>query len=144
MTRVTQLTALLALSSPALGLIERPNFHADASRIKALQAGGALQERDFINSVPAEYVASPYYPTPLGGWSSSWTAAYAKAAKVVANMTLAEKVNLTTGTGELMGPCVGQTGSALRFGVSNFFTSLPILSSRYNFLISSLCISLKF
>jgi beta-glucosidase len=34
-------------------------------------------------------------------------------------MTLAEKVNLTTGTGIFMGPCVGQTGSALRFGIPN-------------------------
>ncbi|EAW06676.1 beta-glucosidase [Aspergillus clavatus NRRL 1] len=32
-------------------------------------------------------------------------------------MTLAEKVNLTTGTGIFMGPCAGQTGSALRFGI---------------------------
>ncbi|PGH27753.1 hypothetical protein AJ80_00541 [Polytolypa hystricis UAMH7299] len=32
-------------------------------------------------------------------------------------MTLAEKVNLTTGVGFFMGPCVGQTGSALRFGI---------------------------
>lgn len=46
-----------------------------------------------------------------------WSAAYAKAQLVVAQMTLAEKVNLTTGVGELMGPCVGNTGSALRFGI---------------------------
>jgi beta-glucosidase len=32
-------------------------------------------------------------------------------------MTLAEKVNLTTGTGLLMGPCVGNTGSVMRFGI---------------------------
>jgi hypothetical protein len=50
-------------------------------------------------SVPAEYDARPYYPTPQGGWVPSWIAAYARAAAVVANMTLAEKVNLTTGTG---------------------------------------------
>jgi len=36
---------------------------------------------------------------------------------VVANMTLAEKVNLTTGVGESMGRCVGNTGSAMRFGI---------------------------
>ena len=109
MTRANYLTALVALSSSAFAFQERN-----------LQAGGKIEERDFINSVPAEYVAAPYYPTPKGGWSSSWTAAYAKAAKIVANMTLAEKVNLTTGTGEEMGPCVGQTGSVPRFGVSYF------------------------
>ncbi|PGG96023.1 hypothetical protein AJ79_09764 [Helicocarpus griseus UAMH5409] len=58
-----------------------------------------------------------YYPTPLGGWVPEWEEAYAKAHAVVSNMTLAEKVNLTTGTGFFMGPCVGQTGSAERFGI---------------------------
>lgn len=63
------------------------------------------------------YFSPPYYPTPNGGWLPDWSEAYEKAHKVVSNMTLAEKVNLTTGTGYLMGPCAGQTGSALRFGI---------------------------
>lgn len=67
--------------------------------------------------LPSNYSTPDYYPTPNGGWVSNWTAAYAKAQQVVSNMTLAEKVNLTSGTGYLMGPCVGQTGSALRFGI---------------------------
>jgi hypothetical protein len=53
--------------------------------------------------VPAGYVAAPYYPTPQGGWAADWTASYAKAAALVQNMTLAEKVNLTAGTGYDMG-----------------------------------------
>ena len=52
--------------------------------------------------VPAGYVSPPYYPTPKGGWVAEWAASYAKAQSVVANMTLAEKVNLTTGTGLYM------------------------------------------
>lgn len=60
----------------------------------------SLEQRD---SVPAGYIAAPYYPTPLGGWASEWGASYAKAAALVANMTLAEKVNLTAGTGLYMG-----------------------------------------
>lgn len=48
---------------------------------------------------------------------SSWADSYAKAAEVVSNMTLAEKINMTTGVGYLMGPCVGNTGSADRFGI---------------------------
>ncbi|KAJ5173086.1 hypothetical protein N7492_005679 [Penicillium capsulatum] len=67
----------------------------------------------------AEYASPPYYPTPNGGWVSDWKEAYEKAQRVVSNMTLAEKVNLTTGTGFFMGPCVGQTGSAPRFGIPN-------------------------
>ncbi|KUL85518.1 hypothetical protein ZTR_08081 [Talaromyces verruculosus] len=69
------------------------------------------------DSLPTNYTAPDYYPAPNGGWDSNWSAAYAKAQKVVSNMTLAEKVNITSGTGYLMGPCVGQTGSALRFGI---------------------------
>ncbi|KAJ5776546.1 uncharacterized protein N7511_001557 [Penicillium nucicola] len=65
------------------------------------------------------YESPPYYPTPPGGWISDWSEAYEKAYKVVSNMTLAEKVNMTTGTGFFMGPCVGQTGSAPRFGIPN-------------------------
>lgn len=75
-----------------------------------------LNERE---SVPENYESPPYYPTPHSGWVSDWASAYAKAYKVVSSMTLAEKVNLTTGTGFFMGPCVGQTGSALRFGIPN-------------------------
>ncbi|KAJ5380945.1 beta-glucosidase [Penicillium cataractarum] len=75
-----------------------------------------LDQRD---SAPEGYDSPPYYPTPYGGWASDWTSAYAKAQQVVSNMTLAEKVNLTTGTGFYMGPCVGQTGSAPRFGIPN-------------------------
>ncbi|KAJ5129716.1 uncharacterized protein N7515_005755 [Penicillium bovifimosum] len=65
------------------------------------------------------YESPPYYPTPPGGWVPDWTEAYSKAHRIVSNMTLAEKVNLTTGTGFFMGPCVGQTGSVSRFGIPN-------------------------
>jgi beta-glucosidase len=58
------------------------------------------------NAVPAGYVAAPYYPTPNGGWISSWSKAYAKAQNVVSQMTLAEKVNLTSGVGLYM-VCLG-------------------------------------
>ncbi|KAH8663495.1 glycoside hydrolase superfamily [Tricladium varicosporioides] len=110
--------AIIASVTPAFALWSQPDFAADYYRINQLYNNGStpLEKRD---SVPAGYVASPYYPTPNGGWVSSWADAYAKAQKVVANMTLAEKVNLTTGTGFLMGPCVGNTGSALRFGIPN-------------------------
>lgn len=74
-----------------------------------------LDQRDST----AKYSSPPYYPTPNGGWISDWAEAYEKAQQVVGNMTLAEKVNLTTGTGFFMGPCVGQTGSAPRFGIPN-------------------------
>lgn len=113
MPRLPIMLAFLALLSLCYALVQRPNWASEASTIKNLEAS-TVEKRD---SVPAGYVAAPYYPTPKGGWVSDWTAAYAKAKVVVGNMTLAEKVNLTSGIGELMGPCVGNTGSAMRFGI---------------------------
>ncbi len=40
----------------------------------------------------------------------SWRDAYEKAARLVDQMTLIEKVNITTGSGWQMGLCVGNTG----------------------------------
>jgi beta-glucosidase len=105
----------LALLSLAWALVSRPDFAGQAAEVRKLQ-GSSIAARD---AVPNRYVAAPYYPTPPGGWVASWSEAYAKAAKVVQNMTLVEKVNLTSGTGYLMGPCVGNTGSAWRFGIPN-------------------------
>lgn len=96
----TYFSLCLGLSTLGTSLISQPDFAAD---IASLQNGQShkLEARD---DVPAGYVAPPYYPTPKGGWVADWRDAYAKAQIVVANMTLAEKVNLTTGTGLLMGP----------------------------------------
>ncbi|KAK6539467.1 hypothetical protein TWF694_009690 [Orbilia ellipsospora] len=58
----------------------------------------------------------PFYPTPKGGTVSSWHEAYSEAAKLVVEMSVPEKVNLTTGIGWSMGPCVGNTGSTKKFG----------------------------
>ncbi|KAI9375812.1 glycosyl hydrolase family 3 N terminal domain-containing protein [Aspergillus egyptiacus] len=53
-----------------------------------------------------------YFPTPRGGTLEHWADSYEKASKLVEQMTLIEKVNITTGTGWQMGPCVGNTGPA--------------------------------
>lgn len=58
----------------------------------------------------------PYYPAPKGGWAPTWAASYAKAHKLVKQMTLAEKVNVTTAVGWMMGRCVGNTGPVERLG----------------------------
>ncbi|KAI1328844.1 glycoside hydrolase family 3 protein [Xylariaceae sp. FL0255] len=78
--------------------------------------GSVLDGRD---PVPAGYVAAPYYPAPYGGWDSSWSAAYEKAVALVSQMTVAEKVNITAGTGLYMGACVGNSGSVPRLGFPN-------------------------
>ncbi|KAG8534117.1 uncharacterized protein KY384_000961 [Bacidia gigantensis] len=52
---------------------------------------------------PAAKVAAdfspPYYPSPWGTGSGAWADAYAKARAFVGQLTLTEKVNLTTGVG---------------------------------------------
>ena len=53
--------------------------------------------------VPKGYHAAPYYPAPHGGWLYSWREAYTKAHALVSQMTLAEKTNITSGTGIFMG-----------------------------------------
>jgi beta-glucosidase len=81
-------------------------------------AAAAIERRD---AVPAGFTAAPYYPTPHGGWVSEWSESYRKAALIVSNLTLAEKTNITAGTGIYMGRCVGNTGSALRAGVPQLY-----------------------
>jgi beta-glucosidase len=64
-------------------------------------AGGPLHQRDAIPG----YGSPPYYPTPYGGWTSEWQESYARAWELVRQMTLAEKANITAGTGLFMGEC---------------------------------------
>lgn len=61
-------------------------------------------------------MSPPWYPTPLGGTSERWRESYRRAAELVGNMTLLEKVNITTGTGWQMGLAVGNTGPAAHVG----------------------------
>ncbi|KAI2629079.1 glycoside hydrolase family 3 protein [Hypomontagnella submonticulosa] len=73
-------------------------------------SAAAVSARD---PVPSGFVAAPYYPAPYGGWADDWSESYGKAVKLVSQMTLAEKVNVTAGTGR----CVGNTGSVPRLGL---------------------------
>jgi beta-glucosidase len=65
-------------------------------------------------SVPLDGLSPPWYPTPKGGTDKLWEESYKKAAAMVKQMTLPEKVNITTGTGWSMDMCVGQTGAVAR------------------------------
>ncbi|KAI0192177.1 beta-glucosidase-like protein [Astrocystis sublimbata] len=89
--------------------------------LPSLASAAALDSRD---PVPAGYASPPYYPAPYGGWDDDWSEAYTKATALVSRMTVAEKVNITAGTGLFMvnnnrfrvRRCVGNTGSAPRVG----------------------------
>ncbi|KAI9672787.1 MAG: hypothetical protein M1831_000222 [Alyxoria varia] len=62
----------------------------------------------------------PVYPSPWMDGSGDWGDAYERAQKFVKDLTLIEKVNLTTGTGWQTEACVGQTGSVPRKGLRGF------------------------
>lgn len=59
-----------------------------------------LSARD---SAAVSYYVPPYYPAPYGGWVADWQDSYAKAKALVDSMTLAEKTNITGGSGIYMG-----------------------------------------
>ncbi|KAH7361253.1 glycosyl hydrolase family 3 N terminal domain-containing protein [Pyrenochaeta sp. MPI-SDFR-AT-0127] len=65
-------------------------------------------------SVPKDGLSPPWYPTPKGGTDPKWGESYKKAAELVRQMTLPEKVNITTGTGWSMEMCVGNNGAVPR------------------------------
>ncbi|KAK8249670.1 putative beta-glucosidase 1 precursor [Phyllosticta capitalensis] len=81
--------------------------------------------------VPEGYSAEPWYPTPVAGWDDAWTESYEKAAKLVKQMTLAEKTNVSTGTGQFMGRCVGNTGSVPRLGLPSLCLQDGALGVRF-------------
>ncbi|KAK4201893.1 family 3 putative glycoside hydrolase [Triangularia verruculosa] len=70
-----------------------------------------LSKRDLAYSPPV-------YPSPwMNAEADGWEDAYAQAREFVSQMTLLEKVNLTTGTGWASEQCVGQVGAIPRLGL---------------------------
>lgn len=55
------------------------------------------------SDLPDGFYVPAYYPAPYGGWVDSWADSYDKAKALVDRMTLAEKTNITAGTGIFMG-----------------------------------------
>ena len=84
-----------------------------ATLVLLLSAGGIWV---YKAAAPLDGQSEPWYPSPKGGVLESWKEAYEKAAKLVGDMTLVEKVNVTSGVGWSMGLCVGNTGPVPRLG----------------------------
>ncbi|KAF7185498.1 Beta-glucosidase 1 [Pseudocercospora fuligena] len=59
----------------------------------------------------------PKYPSPWASGAGDWADAWKRATEIVSQLTLEEKVNITTGTGWSLDDCVGNTGSVPRFGI---------------------------
>lgn len=59
-------------------------------------------------------LSQPKYPSPWMRGGNGWQDAYTKAQSFVSQLTLLEKINLTTGVGWEGEACVGNTGSIPR------------------------------
>jgi hypothetical protein len=59
----------------------------------------SVSAQNSSSSTGADYISPPVYPSPYGapGLNDAWTDAYAAAADFVSQLTLVEKVNITTG-----------------------------------------------
>lgn len=78
-------------------------------------AGGAVIYKKFRKE-PLDGQSPPWFPASKGGISASWAESYQRASVMVGKMTLPEKVNVTTGTGWMMGLAVGTNGPAVHVG----------------------------
>lgn len=67
-------------------------------------------------------LSPPSYPSPWMRGGNGWQDAYAKAQTFVSQLTLLEKINLTTGVGWEGEQCVGNTGSIPRLNFRGEWT----------------------
>ena len=95
-------------------------------------------------ALPASRSQSPssekYFPSPWATGGTDWDKAVEQARDFVAQLTLTEKVNLTTGTGWEADRCVGVTGSVPRLDFRGFCLQDGPLGVRFGrrFIISFL------
>lgn len=82
--------------------------------LKSSSAAAVAALVGFANAQDDSYPNPPSYPSPWMNGGGDWQEAYAKATQFVSQLTLLEKVNLTTGVGWEGEPCVGNTGSIPR------------------------------
>ncbi len=72
--------------------------------LKPVESADAIQKRQSAQPFNNDYngpsfSSPPSYPSPWGSGAGDWAAAYEKARAFVSQLTLLEKVNLTTGVG---------------------------------------------
>ncbi|EEP77226.1 beta-glucosidase 1 [Uncinocarpus reesii 1704] len=81
-----------------------------------LSVAVVLAARATATEQPSWAYSPPYYPSPWASGQGEWEDAYDKARTFVSQLTLTEKVNLTTGVGWMEEACVGQVGAIPRMG----------------------------
>lgn len=93
-------------------------MHKALTALLAAAAPLALAQNSTGNSTgnsTLQYARSPpHYPSPWGEGLGNWDSAYQQARDFVSQLTLTEKVNLTTGVGWEGEKCVGNIGSIPR------------------------------
>ncbi|POV95988.1 hypothetical protein PSTT_15908 [Puccinia striiformis] len=98
-------------SSPASAVVSSEGPGTNAT------AGASPFHFQTISAPPGfeEWTSPVVLPSPAQQGSSPWTDYIERAKQFVAQLTLEEKVNLTTGAG-IQGRCVGETGTVPRLG----------------------------
>ncbi|KAG6001288.1 hypothetical protein E4U21_004525 [Claviceps maximensis] len=121
--------ALAAALCSGAAVALNPPFYRSAD------AQTVLQSTHSHDAIPL-YRSPPQYPSPwMDPHAQGWEEAYAKAREFVSQMTLVEKVNLTTGTGWMSDACVGNVGAIPRLGLRSLCMQdgpLGIRFSDYN------------
>lgn len=105
-----------------------------ARLISLLATAGLAAVSAAADTFPAGFPSNKFpsgFPSPWGDGKGEWAEAYTKARAFVANLTLVEKVNLTTGTGWEADRCIGMTGSVPRLGFRGFCLQDGPLGVRY-------------
>ncbi|OXV10510.1 hypothetical protein Egran_01729 [Elaphomyces granulatus] len=92
-----------------------------------------------LSTVNAQNLAysPPFYPSPWMSGNGDWAEAHEKAVQFVSQLTLPEKVNLTSGVGWMQGNCVGNTGSIPRLNFPGFCMQDSPLGVRFTDYVSA-------
>ncbi|PHH89585.1 hypothetical protein CDD83_5721 [Cordyceps sp. RAO-2017] len=97
----------------------------------ATAQGPAAYQSD--GAAPQLAYSPPHYPSPwMDPKAPGWEESYKRARDFVSQLTLVEKVNLTTGTGWMGDNCVGNTGAVPRMGLRALCMQDGPLGLRFN------------
>lgn len=114
-----------------MGLLSR------AGLLAALPLALGQSNNTFNGPNLANATSPPEYPSPWTEGLGDWQQAYQQAIDFVSNLTLTEKVNLTTGTGWQSDKCVANTGAIPRLGFKALCLQDSPLGVRYADFVSA-------
>lgn len=89
---------LLITESAAVNPLQESNFTSPLPNTTYPNATD-YSDPAVVAGARTNQTSPPWYPSPWASGMGDWSAAYARARAMVSQMTLLEKVNLTTGVG---------------------------------------------